>query len=84
MTHSRLAIPALTAALLTAATPALAGNGVGATPGKALQVEQLGPKYLLGAGSPRTRSTSPTTGTIPITLKTLLVEELGPKYLLGR
>jgi hypothetical protein len=83
MTHSRLATIALTAAMLTAATPALAGNG-GGTPGNALQVEQLGPKYLLGSGSPRTRSTTPTTRTIPVTLRTLEVEELGPKYLLGR
>ena len=83
MTHSRLATGALTAAMLIAATPALAGNG-GATPatGKALQVEQLGPKQLLGAGSPRTPSTTPTTGIIPVTLKTLELEELGPKYLL--
>jgi hypothetical protein len=83
MTHSRLATVALTAALLIAATPALAGTG-GATPGTALQVEQLGPKHLLGAGSPRTPSTTSTTRTIPVTLKTLEVEEVGPKYLVGR
>jgi hypothetical protein len=84
MTRSRLAIVALAAAMLIAAAPALAGNG-GSTPvtDKTLQMEQLGPKYLLGGGSPRTRSTTPTPGTIPITSKNLLVEELGPKYLLG-
>ena len=83
MTHSRLATVALTAAMLIAATPALAGNG-GATPGKALQVERLGPKYLLGAESARTPSTTPLTRTRPVTSRTLEVEELGPKYLLGR
>ena len=85
MTHSRLATVALTAVMLIAATPALAGNG-GATPvtGKTLQVEQLGPKYLLDTGSSRTRSITSTRRTILVTLRTLEVEELGPKYLLGR
>jgi hypothetical protein len=83
MTHTGLPTVALTAATLIAATPALAGNG-GATPGTALQVEQLGPKHLLRAGSPRTPSTTATTPTTPVTLRTLQVEELGPKYLLGR
>jgi hypothetical protein len=82
MTHTGLPTVALTAATLIAATPALAGNA-GGTPGKALQIEQLGPKHLLGAGSPRTPSTTPATRTIPVTLRTLEVEELGPKYLLG-
>jgi hypothetical protein len=84
MTHSRLATVALATAMLIAATPALAGNGR-ATPvtDKTLQVERLGPKHLLGAGSPQTRSITSTTRTIPITLRTLNVEELGPKYLLG-
>jgi hypothetical protein len=71
------------AVMFIAATPALASNG-GGTLGKAPQVEQLGPKHLLGAGSPRTPSTTPMARTIPITLRTLEVEELGPKYLLGR
>jgi hypothetical protein len=86
MTHSRLATAALTAAMLIAAAPALAANRGGATPaaGKALQVEQLGPKHLLGVGSPHTSSTTPMTRTMPVTLRTLEVEELGPKYLLGR
>ena len=83
MTHGRLATVALTAAMLIAATPALASNGA-ATLGKALQVEQLGPKHLLGTGGPRIRPTTPTTRTIPITPRTLEVEELGPKYLLGQ
>ena len=85
MTHTRFATVALTAAMLIAATPALAGNG-GATPltSKTLRVEQLGPKHLLGEGSPRTPSTTPTTRALPVTLRTLEVEELGPKYLLGR
>ena len=83
MTHSRLATVALAVAMLIAATPALAGNRR-ATPvtDKTLQVERLGPKHLLGAGSPRTRSITSTTRTIPINLRTLNVEELGPKYLL--
>ena len=61
--------------------PALAGKGgAAAAAGNTQQVEQLGPKYLLGPRSPQTRPTTRTTGTIPITLKTLEVEELGPKY----
>ena len=84
MTHSRLATIALTAAMLIAATPALAGNGgKTAAVGNTRQVEQLGPKHLLGLRSPRTRPITPTTGAIPITFRTLEVEELGPKYLLG-
>ena len=83
MTHSRLATVALTAAMLIAATPALAGNG-GGTPGTALQVEQLGPKHLLGSENSRSSSSTSATRAIPITLRTLDVEELGPKYLLGR
>jgi hypothetical protein len=84
MTNSRLALAGVATGMLLAATPALAGNGR-ATPvtDKTLQVERLGPKHLLGAGSPRTRSITSTTRTIPITLRTLNVEELGPKYLLG-
>jgi hypothetical protein len=84
MTHSGLATVALAAAILIAATPALAGNRR-ATPvtDKTLQLERLGPKHLLDAGNPRTRSITSTTRTIPITLRTLNVEELGPKYLLG-
>lgn len=85
MTNNRLAIVGLAAGMLLAATPALAGNGR-ATPvaGNKLKVEQLGPKYLLGAGSSRKRPITATRGRIPITLTTLVVEELGPKYLLGR
>ncbi len=52
MTHKRFATVALAATMLSVAAPALAGNG-GAT---AIQIEQLGPKHLLGARScPRTR-----------------------------
>jgi hypothetical protein len=63
MTHSRLATVALAAAMLIAATPALAGNGR-ATPvtDKTLQVERLGPKHLLGATSPRTGRSRPRRG----------------------
>jgi hypothetical protein len=43
-----------------------------------LEIEELGPKYLLGAGTPVTPSLP-----IRITSRTLEVEELGPKYLLG-
>lgn len=84
MTHGRLATVGLAAAMLIAAAPALAGNGgKTAAVGSTQQVERLGPKYLLGLRSPRTRSITRTTGTIPITFRTLVVEELGPKYLLG-
>jgi hypothetical protein len=86
MTHSRHTLVALTAVtMLVAATPAVAGNG-GRTsvPGKTLQVEQLGPKHLLGGGTSRSSSSTSATRAIPITLRTLEVEELGPKYLLGR
>lgn len=78
MTYKRFAPIALATVLLSVATPALAGTG-GA---KALRVEQLGPKYLLGTKSARTDPITSTTKIIPITFKTLLVEELGPKYLL--
>lgn len=92
MTHKRLAPIALAAAILAAAAPALAGNG---SPTQ-LQVEQLGPKHLLGATSchhpqyvslathscPRARFVTVATRSIPITLRTLDVEELGPKHLL--
>jgi hypothetical protein len=84
MTHKTLATVALAATLVSVATPALAGNG-GSTsaPGSTLQVEQLGPKHLLGNGNSRSSSRTSETRTIPITLRTLDVEELGPKYLLG-
>ena len=93
MTHNRLATVALAAVMLSVAAPALAGRG-GAT---AVQIEQLGPKHLLGTRScPRTRyitlshRSCPNRArfvtlaahSIPITLRTLDVEELGPKYLL--
>jgi hypothetical protein len=92
MTHKRLA-PIALAAVLAAAAPALAGNG---SPTE-LQVEQLGPKHLLGTRSchhrqyislaahpscPRARFVTVATRSIPITLRTLDVEELGPKHLL--
>lgn len=79
MSRSRLSTVAL-AAMLVAATPALAGNG-GNT---GQQVEQLGPKHLLGSGPSRMASRTRTTRLIPITFRTMLVEELGPKYLLGK
>ena len=84
MTNSRLAIAGLATGMLLAATPALAGNGR-ATPvaGNKVKVEQLGPKYLLGAASSRKRPITATTGPIPITLRTLCDDELGPKYLLS-
>jgi hypothetical protein len=63
------------AALLLSGASAVAGNG-GATSPAGLQVEQLGPKYLLGPKSPQTRS-------IPAATRAMLVEEFGPKYLLG-
>ncbi|HEU5214658.1 MAG TPA: hypothetical protein VFU30_03880 [Gaiellaceae bacterium] len=78
MTHKRFAPFALAAATLAIATPALAGNAGE----KALRVEQLGPKHLLGEGSAQTDPTTSTTKVIPITFRTLVVEELGPKYLL--
>ena len=78
MTHKRYAPVALAVALLTVATPALAGNG-GAYAG---HVEQLGPKYLLGPRTVRTRPLASTKTILPITFRTLEVEELGPKYLL--
>ena len=73
------------AALVFSAPASAQGN-------KTLQVEQLGPKFLLGAGSTNARQTvstnaretALTTRPILITFKTLEVEELGPKYLLGR
>jgi hypothetical protein len=77
LAHKRVATIGLTAALLIAAAPAMAGNGSPTlTPGKSNQVEQLGPKYLLSPNSARTH---------PITAATMamLVNEFGPKYLLG-
>jgi hypothetical protein len=93
MTHKRFVPFALAAAILAVAAPALAGNG-GPTE---QQVEQLGPKHLLGTrlcngaryitigthhSCPRTRFVTVATRSIPITLRTLDVEELGPKHLL--
>lgn len=78
MTRKRFAPVALAAAMLAVAAPALADNG-GV---KALRVEQLGPKHVLGSGSARTDLLASTTQVIPITNRTLEVEELGPKYLL--
>jgi hypothetical protein len=93
MTRKRFAPIALAAAILAVAAPALAGNG---SPTE-LQVEQLGPKHLLGArlchgmqyvtlgthhSCPRARFVTLATRSIPITLRTLDVEELGPKHLL--
>lgn len=75
MIHKRFAPFALAAAMLVAATPALAGSGGD----KALRIEQLGPKHLLGSQNVRT---DPITSTPQITFRTLVVEELGPKYLL--
>jgi len=93
MTHKRFAPIAVAAAILAVAAPALAGNG---SPTQ-LQIEQLGPKHLLGAplchrtqyvtlgahhSCPRARFVTVATRSIPITLRTLDVEELGPKHLL--
>jgi hypothetical protein len=80
---SRRPASAATSPVVSTVEVPLAANG-GGTSGEALQIEQLGPKHLLGAGSPLTPSTTPATLTIPVTLRTLEVEELGPKYLLGR
>lgn len=58
MTHKRLAPIAFVAAILAVAAPALAGTG---SPTE-LQLEQLGPKHLLGARScPRTQFVTLTT-----------------------
>jgi hypothetical protein len=83
MTHRRLASIAIAAVLFIGTTPALAGH-IGATPvdGKTLQLERLGPKFLLGPRS-RIRPTTSTKRILPLTARTLLVEEFGPKYLLG-
>jgi hypothetical protein len=93
MTHKRFVPIALAAAILAVAAPAFAGNG-GPTE---LQVEQLGPKHMLGTklchgpdyitlathhSCTRTRFVTLATRSIPITPRTLDVEELGPKYLL--
>ena len=70
-----LAVGLAAAALLFATASALAGNGSTTSP-TGPEVEQLGPKYLLGPRSTQTRLiTAQTRG--------LLVEEFGPKYLLG-
>jgi len=77
LTHNRVATVGLAAAVLIAATPAMASNGsTTLSPGKSNQVEQLGPKYLLRANSARTRPISAAT-------MAMLVDEFGPKYLLG-
>jgi len=93
MSPSRLAPVGLAAAMLLAATPALAGNGSATrVPPNQQEIEQLGPKNLLGkslvgAASSQTKIrtlSTLTTRTIPVTIQTLKVEELGPKNLLGR
>jgi hypothetical protein len=93
MIHKRFFPIAVAAAILAVAAPALAGSG---RPTE-VQVEQLGPKHLLGTRvchgaqyvtlethqrCPRARFVTVATHSIPITLRTLDVEELGPKHLL--
>jgi hypothetical protein len=68
--------------MLVAATPAFADSpNATRAPVTALQVEQLGPKYLLRPTPPQTRTLAATL--TPRTIPTRVVDELGPKYLLG-
>lgn len=84
MTHQRFATVALAAAMLVAATLALAGNrSPNPVTVKTLQLDQLGPKLLLGRRS-QARLLASTARILPITNRTLEIEELGPKYLLGK
>jgi len=77
MTQRKLTTVGLAAALLIAAATALAGSASATpTPNKRLQVEELGPKYLLGKRSPRTPLINATT-------RAMLEDEFRPKYLLG-
>lgn len=85
MTQKRLATIAFAAvAVLVGAAPGLA-DSTSPSPmsGKGLQVEQLGPKHLLGRANARTQSTMRATVTTAVAGKTLQVERLGPKHLLG-
>jgi hypothetical protein len=82
MSPTRLATLGLAVAMLLAATPAYAGNrSATRAPVNAQQLEQLGPKFLLGPTSTQARTLSVTL--TPQTIPTQVVDELGPKYLLG-
>jgi hypothetical protein len=72
-----LAVALASAALFIPVASAPAGNA-GATRPAATpsQLEQLGPKYLLGRGSSRPRPAK-------TAIRAMLVNEFGPKYLLG-
>jgi hypothetical protein len=65
------------AALFLAVASAPASNTGATSPASTpLQVERLGPKYLLGQRNPQTHS-------IIATTRAMLVDEFGPKYLLS-
>ena len=84
MTHKRFVTVAFAAAMFVAAAPALAGNrSPNPVTAKTLQLDQLGPKLLLGRRS-QARLLASRTRILPITNRTLEIEELGPKYLLGK
>jgi predicted transglutaminase-like cysteine proteinase len=72
-----LAVGLASAALFLAVASAPAGSAGATSPASTqLQVERLGPKYLLDRRNHQTHSISATT-------EATLVNEFGPKYLLG-
>ena len=72
-----LAAGLASAALFLAVALAPASNAGGTSPASTpLQVERLGPKYLLSPRNPRIHSITATT-------RAMLVDEFGPKYLLN-
>ena len=76
----RRTLPAVglaSAALLLALASAPASNAGATSPASTpLQVERLGPKYLLDPRNPQTHSITAAT-------RAMLVDEFGPKYLLS-